>query len=974
MKKCLLSILAGALLIVSCQNYDDQFDDLNSQITALASQVAGLSKVQSDLTALQGTVSSLQGNIASSVDTALASGLAGINAAVDNLQSQIDGIASSEEVAAIQTDVTAAQADLTELLNNSNVFTGDLTVTTASQLNAALAYGTKIAIVNGNVDFQVDASMNIDSVQKVIGRLGTVVKDFSYVAASSSVSAVTFDNITGVTSLTIKQAGDYSFKGLESATNVFLNDGFKSKVKIIHFGALKTVTMFTTVTSTGSDDHAIIFPKVTELHLTALQRYAGTSSGNPLKLHIDEGTSSAATVIAMGALEDKDASGKQADLNLSIEGPNSVAITKITDGTIKLRNVITASVNGFTGGLTIMDGVQNFSADNVTSLTHAAANDLKTLDITGVVDPDTAAASQAAGLPAISFTTGNNGDIETIKIRGAIKSFNSDNAGSLTSVDLAGADVGGAVTLTSNTDLTTLDVTGTKMSAIDIDTNADLEAINLNGTFRAAIGATAIDGEVDITGNTSLAAVTLGMAGLENLEITNNDDLVTIASTLTTVGATGTPELLIYDNDFIATAVTDDEEAVGITSEEGKANDAGTYTTVSGMETMKTYIDAVMGTTGGTAQVYWDSVESYKTEAGVETSDYVYSAATIAATKQLWIAKKEADNSVAGSGATKAKQAWTVDAVSSGNLLRLVNNATEVFAGGAGETYVVNTGSSLTLSGNQTLDLASVLNAQHVTRATATEATLTAIAGGNYSTTVTIETLSATLGASGTVTGERYTTSAARTGASSAVTIAGYNAANFMDADDYVTLTVGSNSVTATGQGTGALAQAVAAAWLAKYGVAGTASSSSNATVTATDAGVITVRGYDHSGGASTGVAMAVTASGTAGTGNAAEGVEYTIGATRSAGDNNLVSTALIVMLESNVAGTVLNKLVSAALTGSSTIAALTTSALANSAAASEKTGWRAAHEDAPDARNAEDTVGGTASSAVTFTRTHWFN
>ena len=59
MKKCLLTILAGALLIVSCQNYDDQFDDLNSQITALASQVAGLSKVQSDLTALQGTVSIL---------------------------------------------------------------------------------------------------------------------------------------------------------------------------------------------------------------------------------------------------------------------------------------------------------------------------------------------------------------------------------------------------------------------------------------------------------------------------------------------------------------------------------------------------------------------------------------------------------------------------------------------------------------------------------------------------------------------------------------------------------------------------------------------------------------------------------------------------------------------------------------------------------------------------------------------------
>ena len=30
MKKGLLSILAGALLVVGCQNYDDQFDALES--------------------------------------------------------------------------------------------------------------------------------------------------------------------------------------------------------------------------------------------------------------------------------------------------------------------------------------------------------------------------------------------------------------------------------------------------------------------------------------------------------------------------------------------------------------------------------------------------------------------------------------------------------------------------------------------------------------------------------------------------------------------------------------------------------------------------------------------------------------------------------------------------------------------------------------------------------------------------------
>ena len=49
MKKGLLSILASALLVVGCQNYDDQFSALETQINALASTVAGLSQVQSDL-------------------------------------------------------------------------------------------------------------------------------------------------------------------------------------------------------------------------------------------------------------------------------------------------------------------------------------------------------------------------------------------------------------------------------------------------------------------------------------------------------------------------------------------------------------------------------------------------------------------------------------------------------------------------------------------------------------------------------------------------------------------------------------------------------------------------------------------------------------------------------------------------------------------------------------------------------------
>ena len=41
MKKGLLTILAASLVFVGCQNYDDQFDDLNAQISAIKSQVDG---------------------------------------------------------------------------------------------------------------------------------------------------------------------------------------------------------------------------------------------------------------------------------------------------------------------------------------------------------------------------------------------------------------------------------------------------------------------------------------------------------------------------------------------------------------------------------------------------------------------------------------------------------------------------------------------------------------------------------------------------------------------------------------------------------------------------------------------------------------------------------------------------------------------------------------------------------------------
>jgi len=210
MKKGLLSILAGALVVVGCQNYDDQFDNLESQISALASTVAGLSQVQSDLSSLAGTVSSLQSSVSSlgsTIDTAVADGLSDIQADIDAIEAAVADVASSEEVSALQDAVDASQEDLDELLANSSVFTGAVTVNSVATLDAFHQMKGSLGIVNGDVSITVYEDMDQTKVQELVDAILTIIGDLTYESKSSSIAETTFNNLTGVTSITATQAG-----------------------------------------------------------------------------------------------------------------------------------------------------------------------------------------------------------------------------------------------------------------------------------------------------------------------------------------------------------------------------------------------------------------------------------------------------------------------------------------------------------------------------------------------------------------------------------------------------------------------------------------------------------------------------------------------------------------------------------------------------------------------------------------------
>ena len=207
MKKGLLSILASALLVVGCQNYDDQFSALETQINALASTVAGLSQVQSDLTSLANTVNSLQSSVAQTVDAALADGLADIDAAVASLEAAAENAASAEDVAAIQEGVDANADDLEELLSQSSVYTGDVLINSVPTLDAYYSMGENLAIVNGSVTIQPSTEMDMVKVQAVADVILTVTKDITVTSAASTIQEIVFNNLSGVATLTMEQAG-----------------------------------------------------------------------------------------------------------------------------------------------------------------------------------------------------------------------------------------------------------------------------------------------------------------------------------------------------------------------------------------------------------------------------------------------------------------------------------------------------------------------------------------------------------------------------------------------------------------------------------------------------------------------------------------------------------------------------------------------------------------------------------------------
>ena len=925
---------------MGCQNYDDQFDQLENQINALSSTVAGLSQVQSDLSALAGTVGSLQSALSSQIDTALADGLADIDAAVAELEAATADAASADAVAEIATALEGTQTSLDELLAQSSVFQGNVIVSTPATLDAYWKMGDGLAIVNGEVDIDVSTDMDIAKVQELVDFILVTTEDFEYTAASGVDTEVTFSNLTGTQSLTLDQEGGYMLENLESATNIILDDD--SSVDVVHLGSL------TSVTSLRDDSTAaagtFTFAKATELHLTVLPRSPSTA----LSLGVDEGG-----VIALGALADVNAAGDDSKLNLTIEGPKTMTITTLSGdkagSTLKATEVENFTVNGYDGTIEIGQDVLNFTSDGVRDLT-ISGDDLVSVDITGILDPNVTTTDKEG--PGISLT--DQGDLESVDIDGTTDTIvigtSAAGNGNLASVTIGGTVTGAAgISIANNSDLTTVNLASATTDKVVIDGNSDLESLTVD--FTAAKGkATTQEGTITVNNNESLTSLTISTAAIDNLTITNNADLETIdLSGMTTIGATGTASVSIHSNDLTASKSDDADDGTTDVAD-GKTGDLGSFTTDSGMDTAKVYLTAVAADADSKANVVFDAVDSAVDNEGASEIDLGSDLISGANVQVLVLTPKVV--STPAKDATKHKLAWGV-VLNSTNFGIAEPDGANLLVTGA-EVAV----SSLTLSDNETLAIAEIKRSAALTRATAYDLTLDAHSGYKPTGEIRIVTTSAT--AEYSLNGSKNSPTSLASGDYLNLTIDGLTVSTTFGASD--------SGNTVAGQ----VIDKLTDKWKLQYGTSGSASYSYSLFTTSSSSGKLTIAAKDGSGrrGYDKSYSIKVVPATTVGASSTLQ-AEY--GATESSSDNKTISGGLIVTLESNIAGVLLDAVAGASAVSTAnrvTLLSTTNKPVANVATTTTKNIFP---DDARgDAVLPEALVAEVATAATSFNRVGW--
>ena len=550
MKKGLLSLLALALTVVGCQNYDDQFDELTSQITSLQSTVDGLTGVSSAITSLQSTVAGLVSSLSSVQstvngitnydDSGVVAQLNAVSSTLADLLAQLNGVATNADLAAISNTLADVQADVRELLEGESTINQNLTINNeATLLYAETLVSTDTedpnVIVNGQVTINTTnfSQSQVDRTNDIARKLATILMDVSV----TSTHTLDFANLTFIDAdltitgaaqgigelrtisddLTVTQIGAIDFSDLTSADDVQV---------IAQEG---TVTNVNSITS-------VDFGNAT---LRSLKIGAAGVAANTID------TPSAGSIITGNAPVIQINGNRATNIDHNYTGSTALASLNITAQPNSTNGTVDVLAEEVTGGITIT-GTKTLIA-KLNSLTSDNAFTMGTqigeLHIRSVVNASGSINALVADLTAfrahsaaldISVTTPNLPEVDTTTGTGVL-TLSGDGAATLKNMDatlvapditsLTVSELAGNVTFPNYLELQTLNITGkvepaavpsTQTNVVVVSALASLTNLTLGGAFKTVTSA----------GNAKMADLTTS-GKIVNLTVTGASKLAT---------------------------------------------------------------------------------------------------------------------------------------------------------------------------------------------------------------------------------------------------------------------------------------------------------------------------------------------------------------------------------------------------------------------------------------------------------------
>lgn len=538
MKKGLLGLVVIALTVVGCQNYDDQFDDLNKKIASLSSDVTNLSSISAAVTALDQKLTTLQGNALTDSDlTGILNEIADLEAAVEAIP---DNAAVEAEVADLNTEIDEILEKLGDLLANDAVIAGDLIIATLGDLAVAQELiGTEaddpLVTIQGNVNVLINSANGlVDSIAainaitnklKIVQSTVTVTTDDAAVtlndllfvsgnytvSGDGSVAAPKLTSITGDAS--ISTGGALSYPLLSSANSVLLTEtAGTTTITSVDFSGLTSGSVTTGATS-------LTLPNATSVKVGGVLPASVTLDKAVEFVSSYSGAAQTATSITVG--------GSDATFSLgATEFTGQVTIT--TTGAIDLSAV--------TEAVALHVDATSIDLSGMTAFTGATTLSATTVNIGAMVsstDTVTLVGPTSVSLPAL---TSLGGDF----VADSATSFSAPLLATSTgTIDLAAAATAELKSLTAAGDLldagtiTALTLAG-QATTVTLDTFVEMVTLNYTGAHPSSITPGSHDASNNLTVNSlnaSLTTLVIGNGGMGSLTVSG--------STLTSLSTDG---------------------------------------------------------------------------------------------------------------------------------------------------------------------------------------------------------------------------------------------------------------------------------------------------------------------------------------------------------------------------------------------------------------------------------------------------